>query len=217
MAPPSSTICSAELDKQAIRARIVISESQGASSVSVETPYVESFNVHRARGQAAATFSASIKVTYAQAASLEKIVSSVSNNISIYAGHSTSASSVPKVFTGIIYQSVVNPVRSDARYLMVNLSGKDCMSLMEGQKINRRMKKYRDGTTPPQRWGIVNSIVKQNTPVRQRFPLKVYEKKTAAVGLKYNYNVQTPSAFPEAEKSGVFKILGQLTAEKVVK
>lgn len=201
----------ATLIRQPIRAEIVIGE--GFGGISVRTPDVESFSVHRARGEMSANFSATVKVHYTEADRLKNYANS---KIIIKAGIGTGFSSLPVVFTGIILKCVVNPIRTDASKVMLNLAGKDILHIMEGQKINRRLKTYRDGTTPPQKWGVVNSISRQNTPARQRFPIKIFADKTTVVGLKHNYNVQTKSPFPEIDRNGVFKNYGELAAEKII-
>jgi hypothetical protein len=88
---------------------------------------------------------------------------------------------------------------------MLNISGKDEMFIMEGQKINRRLTTYRDGSTPPERWGVINSISKQNTPIRKRLPLKIFQPRTGLIGLMPSYYVPVGSAFPERKEGGIFR------------
>jgi hypothetical protein len=189
-------------EKQIIRAEIWI------GGLKIETPNIESFSIHRARGQASATFSASVKVDYQKVSQLKvgeaKVV--------IKAGEG----SLPTIFTGVIHSCTANPVRTDARLVMLNISGKDNMFIMEGQKINRRLTTYRDGATPPERWGVINSISKQNTPMRKRLPLKVFQPRTGLVGLSSTYYVPVDPAFPELKRGGPFQDRGGLSATKVV-
>lgn len=201
----------AKLIRQAIRAEITIGETFGG--VVVRTPNIESFSVHRGRGEMSANFSAGIKIHYTDADRLKRFIKA---KIIIKAGVGTGFSSLPVIFTGIILRCVFNPIRTDASMVMLNIAGKDVLHILEGQKINRRMKTYRDGTTPPAKWGVANSIIKHNTPARQRFPLKVFTDKSAVVGLKQNYNVKTQSPFPEIDRSGRFRNMGELSAEKVI-
>jgi len=203
------------LDKQPIRAVIQIGKGS-ISSITVQTPNITSFRVTRSRGQASATFSASVKVDNDEAKNLENIADS---KIEIKAGASRSfTSGLNTIFTGIIYKCIVNPVRTDASKVMLNLTGKDNLSILEGQKINRRLVTSRSGDDPPQRWGIVSNIVKQHTPIRQRFPVKVYQKDAVVVNdWEGEYNIFTPDAFrldsnPVRKRDNVLR--GLLTAEQ---
>jgi len=202
----------ATLEKQPIRAEISIGDRY-----TIRTPNVVSFNVTRARGQAAAQFSASIKVGYDDISSSSSLVNS---NIIIKAGESVSFGSLPIVFTGLIYKCVINPIRTDASKVMLNVSGQDVLSILNGQKINRRLITRRDGSIPPQRWGIVNNITKQHTPARQKFPDKVYSKNpVVVVDWKGNYTVTTPDAYrldTNPVRKRTWEIKGGLVAEKIV-
>ncbi|MHA2218199.1 MAG: hypothetical protein ACXACY_19860 [Candidatus Hodarchaeales archaeon] len=203
----------ATLEKQAIRAKILI-----GSSLEIRTPDVVSFNVQRSRGQMAATFSASVKVPYDQITSATVYTES---EIVIQAGRSTSFSNLDTIFTGIIYKAVINPVRTDASKLMLNLNGRDTLSVLEGQKINRRLTTtYKSESAVQERWGIVNNIVKQNTPTRQQFQQKAYTKNPMAViDWKGTHHITTPDAYrletnPNRKREAEIK--GGLVAEKVV-
>jgi hypothetical protein len=200
------------LEKQPIRAEIEIEDQY-----TVRTPNIMSFNVTRTRGQAAAQFSASIKVDYDDVGSSSSVVNS---RIIIKAGESTSFGSLTTIFTGIIYKCVINPIRTDASKVMLNLSGQDVLSILNGQKINRRLVTRRDGSSPPQRWGIVNNIVKQHTPARQKFADKIYSKNPVVViDWQGSRHVTTPDAYrldtnPIRKRSSEVK--GGLVAEKVI-
>lgn len=203
----------ATLEKQPIRAEIKIGDKY-----IVRTPNVMSFNVTRSRGQASAQFSASIKVNYDDIASSSSLVNS---DVVIKAGESTSFGSLPTVFTGLIYKCVINPIRTDVSKVMLNITGQDVLSILNGQKINRRLITRRDGSIPPQRWGIVNSISKQHTPARQKFPDKVYSKKpTVVVDWQGTYNVTTPDAYrldTNPIRRRAWEVKGGLVAERVAK
>lgn len=160
----------ATIEREAIRATITIGNKK------ISTPDVISFNVRKARGQAAATFSASLRMDAADLSS--NAIGLVSQGIVIEAGIKGSEH---RIFTGVVQSITINPVRTDASKVMVSLSGKDLMYKMEGQKINRRVKTYRDGTTPPERWGVVTAIEEDNTPVNVGFGHKTFTKKTTVV------------------------------------
>jgi hypothetical protein len=157
------------LEKQKVRAKITI------GSEVMETPDVVSFRVSRARGQMSASFSATVRVDYDLLASTTDWLA---EEVVIEAGEKPL---LRTIFTGVIYKVAVNPIRTDASKVMLSLSGRDKMSVMEGQKINRRVKTYRDGSTPPERWGSVTSVLKHNTPHKQKFPVKVWTPKDLGV------------------------------------
>lgn len=155
--------------RQEIRARITIGD------LVIETPDVISFNVTRTRGQMAATFSASIKVRHDE---ISESIELLDKGITIEAGTVTN---MKKIFTGIVYKCTINPIRTDASKVILNLSGSDVMSVLEGQYINRRVKTYRDGEKPPERWAAVTGIVKRDIPQSMKFPVRLLDKKTKAV------------------------------------
>ena len=51
---------------------------------------------------------------------------------------------------------------------MLNLTGKDVMGILEGQKVTRRARTYSDGSGPPEMWGVITGVVKHNTPIRRK-------------------------------------------------
>ena len=170
---------------QRIRAKITI---DGLAS-SVETPNVVSFNVSRSRGQMSATFSASIKVSHSDIDNL------VNTTILIEAG-TLDGGGLRPIFTGTIERIVVNPVRTDASKVMLNLSGRDVLSILEGQKVNRRVTTYRNGDNPPERWGAVTEVLRHNTARLERLPVKVNNNTEKAVQeLPQNTLDQTPKLF----------------------
>jgi len=201
----------ATLEKQPIRAEIKIGDRH-----TIRTPNIMSFNVTRTRGQSSAQFSASVKVNYNEISSSSSLLNS---KIIIKAGESTNFGSLPTIFTGLVHKCVINPIRTDASKVMLNITGQDVLSILNGQKINRRLVTRRDGSTPPQRWGIVNNIVKQHTPPRQKFPDKVYSKNpVVVVDWQGNYNVSTPDAFrldTNPIRKRAWEIKGGLVAERV--
>lgn len=98
-------------------------------SFSVQTPFISSFNVTKTRGQIS-TFSASIKV---KAGTSEF----VGQNIVIIAGEENREE---KIFTGLVKTATISPCFDDPEYVLVNLSGKDILSELEGKKFTRRCK-----------------------------------------------------------------------------
>ena len=174
----------ATIEKQKVRAEIKF------GNITVETPNVVSFSVSRARNQMSATFSASVRIGYTEIGSSIDIIA---ETIVIKAGLKYNLNTI---FTGQIEKCIVNPVRTDASKVVLNLSGRDVLAILEGQKLNRRLKTYKDGSSPPDRWGVVNNIVKHNTPVIQKFKDKVYDKKPKVTSKVPQFPLyKTPDAF----------------------
>jgi hypothetical protein len=72
------------------------------------------------------------------------------------------------IFTGYVYRMSINPSRTDSSYAIVNISGKDVMSVMEGQNITRRV--------PAQqlaKWGSITGVISKRDKFKERFPLKI--------------------------------------------
>ncbi|MHA1409734.1 MAG: hypothetical protein ACTSQY_05430 [Candidatus Odinarchaeia archaeon] len=149
------------MERQAVRATISFGD------ITVETPDVVSFNVRRARGQMCATFTASVKILSTRLSDSRDVLDA---ELVIKAGFKGNERTI---FTGKIFKATVNPIRTDASKVMLSLSGKDVLHVMEGQKINRRVKTYRDGEKPPERWGLINNITKDNSIMRASLPPKV--------------------------------------------
>lgn len=101
-------------------------------SFEVRTPFIQSFNVTKTRGQIS-TFSASIKVKAGTS-------DFVGENIVIWAGEENDEQ---KIFTGLVKRATISPVFDDPEYVLVNLSGKDVLSELEGKKFTRRCKASR--------------------------------------------------------------------------
>ena len=195
----------ATLTQQRVRAEVSF------GTYTVRTPDVISFSVNKRRGQPISTFSASVKVSYTFVETGEVL----HKKIVIKAGTPTANNTV---FTGWIHEIVVSPIRSDASKVMLSISGKDILSVLEGQKITRRTKTYMDGSRPIERWGVVNNVVRQNTPARQRFKNKIYTKNKLAIkGLLGTYAVDTPPAFKpfNLTKEAGIKTFGVMSAEKI--
>jgi hypothetical protein len=109
-----------------IRARIVVGDS-----LSVETPYILSFNVTKARGQLS-SFSASIKISH------QTVSGAITGaGVVIYAGQGSSGLS-KKIYTGIIKSANITPCRDDPLYVIMNLTGTDVLSQLQGKKFTRR-------------------------------------------------------------------------------
>jgi hypothetical protein len=197
----------ATLEKQRVRAKITIGSEE------IETPNVVSFRVSRARGQMSASFSATVRVDYDLLAGTSDWLA---EEIVIEAGEKPF---LKTVFTGIIYKVAVNPIRTDASKVMLSLSGRDKMSIMEGQKVNRRVRTYRDGSNPPERWGVVTNVIKHNTPQKQKFPVRVWTPKDLGVNELPNLThiVLTPDSMArknEVIRNRALSILSQIQVDQ---
>lgn len=106
-----------------IRAKIEI------GSLKVETPYILSFTVTKTRGQSS-TFSTSLKVNS------DDISGSISGAEIVISAGVGSASE--KIFTGIVKKLTVSPCFDDPKYVILNVSGNDVLSMLEGKKFTRR-------------------------------------------------------------------------------
>jgi len=99
------------------------------NGLEIKTPYVLSFSVRKARGQIS-TFDASLKVSH------DDINGFVAGgNVSISAGVKGSEK---KIFTGIVTQAKIEPCHDDPIYVILSISGKDALMLLEGKKFTRR-------------------------------------------------------------------------------
>lgn len=105
-----------------IRARIDV------GGVSVSTPFIQSFNVRKQRGQVS-TFDASLKVSHTDVGDL-----SSGSEVKIYAG----AGGYSLIFTGICRAAKISPCYDDPKYVILSISGADCLSLLQGKRYTRR-------------------------------------------------------------------------------
>lgn len=97
--------------------------------VSVSTPFVQSFNVRKQRGQVS-TFDASLKVNGDSVGS-----GLTGGSVVIRAGANGSQNTI---FTGICRQAKVSPCFDDPAYVILSISGADALSLLHGKKYTRR-------------------------------------------------------------------------------
>lgn len=114
----------------------------GSSGLTAVTPpldpdgnHILSFNVDKARGQIS-SFSASLKVLHSNVTSSAIL----GDTITISAGTSTVRNTI---FTGIVRKATITPCRDDPAYVILNLSGNDVMSRLEGKKFTRRCRYHK--------------------------------------------------------------------------
>jgi len=113
------------------------------------TNHILSFNVDRARGQVS-SFSASLKVIR------DDITGGLLDNASvvIYAGTETTYVS-NKIFTGVIKTATISPNRDDPEYVILNISGNDILSRLNGKKYTRRCRSSKGV------WVSIDSVSRQ--------------------------------------------------------
>lgn len=123
-----------------IRAKIEI------GSLTVETPYILSFNVNKQRGSLS-SFSAKLKVSHS---TVNGPISG--SEIKIYAG---SSENMKLIFTGIVENMQITPVFDDPAYVNLNLSGNDVRRLLNGKKFTRRCRSTKST------WVSIEGVVRE--------------------------------------------------------
>jgi hypothetical protein len=129
------------IDLIKIRAKINI-----GNSLIVETPFIQSFNVRKSRGQLS-TFDASLKVEYNQISG-----SNVGGMVSISAGGN---GTMKEIYSGILKKSTISPCWDDPGYVILNISGTDVLSKLEGKKYTRRCRASKSS------WVTINSVERE--------------------------------------------------------
>lgn len=128
-----------------IRARITIGALVAGTPPLGYANHILSFNVDKSRGKPS-SFSASIKVKH------EDVSGTITgDNITIEAGTSTS---MPLIYTGIVKTVNMSPCREDPGFVILNLSGEDVLSRLQGKKFTRRCRSSRG------MWVSIESIVR---------------------------------------------------------
>lgn len=123
-----------------IRAKIRI-----GNNFEVTTPYIQSFNVRKSRGQSS-TFDASLKVRYEQIKD-----TNVGGQVVILAG---SDGNLTKIYTGIMKKSTMSPCWDDPGYVLLNISGTDELSKLQGKKYTRRCRSTKSS------WVAINGVTR---------------------------------------------------------
>jgi len=124
-----------------VRARITI-----GNSITVETPFIQSFNVRKARGQPS-SFDASLKVGHSVINNTQ-----VAGSVVVDAGAN---GSLNRIFTGIIKKATVSPCWDDPGYVMFNISGLDILSNLQGKKYTRRCRATKST------WISINGVTRE--------------------------------------------------------
>jgi len=108
--------------------RVKCRASVSIGGVTVNTPFVQSFNVRKQRGQVS-TFDASLKVP------AETSMNIAGGDVVISAGENSASDTI---FTGTCRQAKVSPCFDDPQYVILSISGADKLSLLQGKKFTRR-------------------------------------------------------------------------------
>lgn len=133
--------------------------------LSIGTPYINSIGVSRKRGAMCATFQASVRIHKEDVSGLRN-TGVGADVVKIYAGSSSGepTTNLPSIFTGYILNFSIQPDFNNADYVTLNMSGKDLLSLIEGQNVTRRAK-----ATTMERWGIIESVLRPNKRFQNRY------------------------------------------------
>lgn len=111
------------IDRVKVRATISV------GNLSVSTPFIQSFNVNKRRGQIS-TFDASLKVSH------DEVSGSITgDNVKISAGQDAANQ---LIFTGVVKQAKISPCYDDPKYVILSVSGTDTLGLLQGKKFTRR-------------------------------------------------------------------------------
>ena len=117
-----------------VRAMIEIGNLRAGTPPLGYDNHVLTFNVDRARGRVA-TFNASLKVKH------DDVRGTIQGSeIKIYAG---TVSDMPKIYTGTVKTANMGPCREDPGYVILNISGEDILSKLNGKKFTRRCRSSR--------------------------------------------------------------------------
>lgn len=126
-----------------IRAKITI-----GTTLTVETPYIQSFSVNKTRGQPS-TFNASLKVAG------DRIYGTTGGaHIKIYAGSKSTYTS-NLIFSGKVLKSTISPNFEDPTYVILSISGADILHTLQGKKYTRR------SIASESSWVSINGVVRQ--------------------------------------------------------
>lgn len=120
-----------------IRATITV------GSLSVSTPYIQSFNVRKSRNNSS-TCDAVLKIVISGS-------SSATGDIVIKAGEGSASNTI---FTGTVKKAHITPCWDDPEYCFLNLSGSDLFYILENKTYTRRC---RASVTS---WATIDSVVR---------------------------------------------------------
>jgi hypothetical protein len=117
------------IDMIKVRAEIVLGSITAITPYQNSNAYILSFNVDKARGQIS-SFSCSLKV---KSGTISNTITG--DGIQISAGTSAGMN---RIFTGVVRSANISPCREDPGFVILNLSGNDVLSRLQGKKYTRR-------------------------------------------------------------------------------
>lgn len=129
------------IERVKCRAKITV------GGLTAETPYIQSFNVRKQRGQIS-TFDASMKIP-AGVGGADDIAA---GDVIIWAGRDVAEK---KIFTGICLNAKISPCFDDPAYVMLSISGADKLILLQGKKFTRRVIKRETA------WCAITGVVRR--------------------------------------------------------
>ena len=123
-----------------IRAKVEV------GNLSVSTPFVQSFNVKKQRGQIS-SFDATLKISH------DEVTGTITGDaVKIYAGEG-SASRL--IFTGICRSAKMSPCYDDPKYVLLSVGGTDVLSLLQGKKYTRRCRSSKST------WMAITGVIRE--------------------------------------------------------
>ena len=177
-----------QMSEVKIRAKVIF------GSTTVETPYIRSFSVNRARGQPSTTFSASLRVPAGTS------LGGISSKVIISAGSDFASNTI---FTGYVHNITISPSREDSSFVIVDISGQDAMYRLQGQRYTRRV-----SAIALSRFGAITAVTEENERYKERFPAKIYDDQDRLLShqvLNAEGHVITtpPASFPQVGDSAL--------------
>lgn len=177
-----------EMSAVKIRAKVAV------GGITVETPYIRSFSVNRARGQPSATFSASLRVPAGTS------FDAISSEVVISAG---TESSTNTIFTGYVHNITISPSREDSSFVIMDISGQDALYKLQGQHYTRRV-----SAIALSRFGAITAVTEENESYKERFPAKIYDGEDRLtshqiLNAEGQIIITKPASFPQVEDSAL--------------
>ena len=128
------------IERIKVRAKVEI------GNLSVVTPFVQSFNVRKQRGQIS-SFDATLKVSH------DEVSGAITGDaVKIYAGVDAAND---LIFTGICRSAKMSPCYDDPKYVLLSISGADILSLLQGKKYTRRCRSSKST------WMAITGVIRE--------------------------------------------------------
>jgi len=149
---------------------------QIGDGLEIATPFINSIGVSKKRGMPSATFQASVRIHTDDINAFNSGIGVGGDIIRIYAGvneNEADVSTLPRIFTGYILTVSMQPDFTNDDYTTVNMSGKDLLSVLEGQKVTRRAK-----PVTLERYGVIENVIRRNKRYDKRIGASVKSNAT---------------------------------------